>query len=53
VQRAEFNLLLTCLPFVAPLNAARSSQRDDPTFTPKSIDADAGFGFKKRHCGMR
>jgi hypothetical protein len=31
VQRAETNQPLIDLPFVAPLNAARSSQRDDPT----------------------
>src|SRR6266480_3887508 len=37
VQRTESRYPLLCLHSVAPLNAARSSQRDDPTLKLKTV----------------
>src|SRR6266480_5395387 len=37
VQRTESRYPLLCLHSVAPLNAARSSQRDDPTLKLQTV----------------
>src|SRR5437762_8827852 len=48
VQRTESRYPLLCLHSVAPLNAARSSQRDDPTLKLQTVPPPACPSLKER-----